>query len=166
MKNEYEADSGLPADGVEAHDSAGPGPVLDPPDGTGPDPSRDVSPVDRGVPSGDSRSLAAIAHLSSFVAFAGVPSFIGPLAVWLLQKDRDPFVAGEAREALNFNLSLLLYVAVAIVAMIFTLGLGLIIIIPVALVAAPAWLVVTALAAARAADGQPFHYPATIRMIA
>jgi uncharacterized Tic20 family protein len=116
-------------------------------------------------PSADSRSLGAIAHLSSFVAFAGVPSFIGPLVVWLLQKDRDPFVADEAREALNFNLSLLLYVAIAIVAMILTLGLGLIIIIPVALVAAPAWLVVTALAAVRAADGKSFRYPATIRMI-
>jgi hypothetical protein len=128
-----------------------------------------LDPLDEPVadgPSSESRNLAAIAHLSSFVAFAGMPSFIGPLAVWLLLKDRDEFAAGEAREALNFNLSLLLYVAIAIVAMILTLGLGLIVIVPVALIAAPAWLVVTALAAARAADGRPYRYPATIRMIA
>src|SRR5918999_784097 len=97
--------------------------------------------------SGDSRSLGAIAHLSAFIAFAGVPSFIGPLAVWLLTRDKDPFAAAEAREALNFNLSLLLYVAIAVVAVVLTLGVGLIIVLPVALVAAVAWLVVTALAA-------------------
>jgi hypothetical protein len=136
MITEYEADSSLPAD-----------------------------ELDHSGPSRDSRGLAAIAHLSSFVALTGIPSFIGPLVIWLLQKDRDRFVAGEALEALNFNLSLLLYVAAAVVATIFTLGLGLIVVIPLALVAAPAWLVVTAVAASRAAEGQPFRYPATIRMI-
>jgi hypothetical protein len=127
------------------------GPALDPPE-----PAR---------PSSDSRTVAAIGHLSAFAMFLGVPSFIGPLVVWLLSKDRDPFAAGEAREALNFNLSLLLYTVVAIIAMIATLGLGLIIIVPVALVAVPAWLVLTVLAAVRAADGQPYRYPLTIRLI-
>jgi uncharacterized protein len=116
-------------------------------------------------PSSDSRNVAAIGHLSAFAMFTGVPSFIGPLVVWLLTKDRDPFAAGEAREALNFNLSLLLYTVAAVIAMIATLGLGLIIIVPVALVAFPAWLVLTVLAAVRAADGQPYRYPLTIRLI-
>jgi uncharacterized Tic20 family protein len=129
------------------------------------DSSLSAEELDPSGPSRDSRGLAAIAHLSSFVAFTGIPSFIGPLVIWLLQKDRDRFVAGEALEALNFNLSLLLYVAAAIIATIVTFGLGLIVIIPVALVAAPAWLVITAVAASRAADGQPYRYPATIRMI-
>jgi hypothetical protein len=126
-------------------------------------PAGDLEPRDG--PDGDSRTIGAIGHLSSFIAFAGVPSFIGPLVVWLLVKDRDEFAAGEAREALNFNLSLLLYAAVAIVATVLTLGLGLLVIIPTALVAAVAWLVVTVLAAVRAGDGTPFRYPATIRLI-
>jgi uncharacterized Tic20 family protein len=124
-----------------------------------------TSPVEPEQPSSDSRNLAAIAHLSAFTAFFGIPSFIGPLVVWVLVKDRDAFVAEEAREALNFNLSVLLYVVVAIVAMIATLGLGLIVIIPAALVAAPAWLVLTVLAAVRAADGRPYRYPLTMRLV-
>ena len=61
-------------------------------------------------PSADSRNLAALTHLSALVGLAGVPSFIGPLAVWLWQRDRDPYVVEQAREALNFNLSILIYV--------------------------------------------------------
>jgi uncharacterized protein len=136
---------------------------IDSPQLSGPAPEPPYSEPDR--PSSDSRNVAAIGHLSAFAMFLGIPSFIGPLVVWLLSKDRDPFAAGEAREALNFNLSLLLYTIVAIVVMIATLGLGLIIIVPVALVAMPAWLVLTALAAVRAADGQPYRYPLTIRLI-
>lgn len=152
------------ADAIE-HGPLGPPPAAltdeppRPPHGSGP------SPETPGL-SSDSRNLAAIAHLSAFAAFAGVPSFIGPFVVWLLLKDRDPFVAGEAREALNFNLSLLIYAAAAIVVMIFTLGLGLIVIVPVALVAIPAWLVLTVLAAVSAADGRPYRYPLTLRVVA
>jgi hypothetical protein len=124
-----------------------------------------VLPPEPTGPSSDNRSLGAIAHLSAFAMFAGVPSFIGPLAIWLFLKDRDQFVATEAREALNFNLSLLIYSIVAIIAMILTLGLGLIVIIPVALVAAPAWLVLTVLAAVSAAEGKPYRYPLTLRLI-
>lgn len=120
---------------------------------------------ERTGPSSDSRNLAAIAHLSAFVTFASVPSFIGPFVVWLFTKDRDPFVAQEAREALNFNLSLLLYAVAAVVVMILTLGLGLIVLVPVAIVAVPAWLVLTVLAAISAADGRPYRYPLTLRLV-
>lgn len=137
--------------------------LYDEPGTTGPPPPASLPAGD--LPSSDSRNIAAIAHLSAFSIFAGIPSFIGPLVIWLLQRDRDTFVAEEAREALNFNLSILLYTLAAIAAMILTLGLGLIVIIPVALVAAPAWLVLTVLAAIRAADGQPYRYPLTLRLI-
>lgn len=116
-------------------------------------------------PSADSRNFGALAHLSALVGFAGVPTFLGPLAAWLLLKDRDPFAAGQAREALNFNLSLLLYAGVGIALSIITIGLGLLIVVPVAIVAALAWLVLTVLAAVRSADGQPYRYPMTLRLV-
>lgn len=116
-------------------------------------------------PSADSRNLGALAHLSAFVGFAGVPTFLGPLAAWLLLKDRDPFAAAQAREALNFNLSLLLYAGIGIALSIVTIGLGLVIVVPIAIVAALAWLVLTVLAAIRSADGQPYRYPMTLRLV-
>lgn len=113
----------------------------------------------------DSRNLGALAHLSGFVTFAGVPGFIGPLIVWLLQRDHDEFVAEQAREALNFNLSLLLYVAAGVAISILTIGLGLVLVVPAAIVGAVAWLALTVVAALRAADGRTYRYPLTLRFV-
>jgi hypothetical protein len=118
------------------------------------------------APSADSRNLGVVAHLSALIGLAGVPSFIGPLAVWLLHRDRDPWVAEQARDALNFNLSLLIYGGAALALTILTIGLGLLVVVPAAIVAAAGWLVVTVLAAIRAADGGRYRYPLTLRLIA
>lgn len=118
-----------------------------------------------GVPSTDSRNLAALTHLSALVGLTGVPSFLGPLAMWLWQRERDPFVAEQARQALNFNLSLLIYVAGGIALSIVTIGLGLLIVVPTAIVGAVAWLIVTVMAAIQAADGRPYRYPLTLQLV-
>lgn len=117
-------------------------------------------------PDGGSRNLAAVSHLSAFVLFAGIPSFIGPLAIWLLFRDRDAFVADQAREALNFNVSLLLYAAAALAMSLVTFGLALVVVVPVGVAAALVALVLPVLAAVRTADGEPYRYPLTLRLIA
>ena len=136
-----------------AGDATGAAPQLPPPTTGGP------------TPSADSRNLAVVAHLSALIGLAGVPSFIGPLVVWLLHRDRDPWVAEQAREALNFNLSLLVYAGAALALTILTVGLGLLVVVPTAIVAAAGWLVATVLAAVRAADGERYRYPLTLQLI-
>lgn len=143
---------GPTAPGAGAWPGSEPGDVWSPP---APDPT----------PSADTRNLGAVAHLSAFVGLAGVPSFIGPLVVWLLHRERDPWVAEQAREALNFNLSVLIYAGGALALTILTIGLGLLVVVPAALVAAVGWLVVTVLAAIRAADGEIYRYPLTLRLV-
>ncbi|CAN5821659.1 DUF4870 domain-containing protein [soil metagenome] len=118
------------------------------------------------APTTDSRNLGLVAHLSALVAFAGVPSFIGPLVVWLLHRDRDNFVAEHAREALNFNLSLLIYGVAGVALSVLTIGLGLVVVVPLAVVAAVAWFAFTIMAALRASQGEIYHYPLTMRLIA
>lgn len=113
----------------------------------------------------DRRDLGAIAHLSAFVAVAGVPSFVGPLVVWLVHRDRDRWVAEQARDALNFNLSLLIYAGAALLLSLVTIGLGLLVTVPAAIAAAIAWLVLTVLAALRAAEGERYRYPLTLELI-
>jgi uncharacterized protein len=119
--------------------------------------------------SSDSRNLGLLAHLSAFVTFAGVPSFVGPLVVWLWKRDQDPFVAEHAREALNFNLSVLLYAVVgAVIAVAFgflTLGLGFLLVVPVAIALAIAFLVIVVLAGLAASRGEGYRYPVTIRFV-
>jgi uncharacterized Tic20 family protein len=113
----------------------------------------------------DSRNLGVVAHLSSFVTFAGVPGFLGPLVVWLLHRERDQFVAEQARDALNFNLSLLIYAAAAVALSVVTLGLGLLLTVPAAIVGIGAWLVLSIVAAMRAAEGGRYRYPLTIELV-
>lgn len=117
----------------------------------------------------DARNLALLAHLSALVVILGLPSFVGPLVVWLWQRDKDPFVVAHAREALNFNLSVLLYAVVgglvAALLAIVTLGIGVIVIVPIAFAAAIAFVVLVVVAAVRASNGQPYRYPVTVRWI-
>lgn len=123
----------------------------------------------RGLSPSQERTWGMATHLSALVMFLGLPSLLGPLVVWLIKKDESPFVDDQGKESLNFNLSVFLYSILGGILMvvigIVTLGLGLIVLAPVALVAAIAWLVLTVVAAVRAADGQAYRYPLTIRFI-
>ena len=69
------------------------------------------------------RNTAVAAHLSTFAGLV-VPfgSVIGPLAVWLIRRDRDPFIDDAGREALNFGISIAIYGAVALVAALMLVG--------------------------------------------
>jgi len=113
------------------------------------------------------RQWAMFAHLSALLAaFLGGLTFLGPLIIYLVKKDEHPFIADQAREALNFNLSVLIYsIALGIVSFILTLiliGLLLFLLfIPLAI----AWVVLTIMAAVKANNGEAYRYPLTIRMV-
>ena len=108
--------------------------------------------------SSNSRNLATLSHLSAFITFVGIPSLVGPLVVWLLNRD-DPFVEQQAKEALNFNISFLLYGVVAAISIILLVGL---IALPVVLVT---WFVLVIVAAIKAGNGEDYQYPFTIRFV-
>src|SRR4029453_410768 len=76
------------------------------------------------------------AHLSTFAGLV-VPfgSVIGPLAVWLTRRDRDPSIDQAGREALNFGISIAIYGAVLLVAALMLVG------IPLLMVGVIAWVV-------------------------
>jgi uncharacterized protein len=107
----------------------------------------------------DERNWGAISHLSAFIQFLGIPSVVGPLIVWLMKKD-DPFVADQAKEALNFNISMTIYFIVSLVAIILLVGL---ILVPIVAIA---WFALVIVAAVRASSGDTYRYPATIRFVA
>jgi uncharacterized Tic20 family protein len=106
------------------------------------------------------RTTAVVAHLSTFAGLI-VPfgSVIGPLAVWLPRRDRDPFIDQAGREALNFGISIAIYGAVALVAALMLVG------IPLLVVGVIAWVVLATLAAVKASQGQPYRYPLTLRLV-
>lgn len=57
-------------------------------------------------PDANARNWATVCHLSAFAIFFGAPfgNILGPLIVYLIKKDEDPFIAFAGREALNFQI--------------------------------------------------------------
>ena len=106
------------------------------------------------------RTTAVAAHLSTFAGLV-VPfgSVIGPLAVWLTRRDRDPFIDQPGREALNFGISIAIYGSVLLVAALMLVG------IPLLVAGVVAWVVLASLAAAKASQGQAYRYPLTMRLV-
>ncbi|HET7399989.1 MAG TPA: DUF4870 domain-containing protein [Intrasporangium sp.] len=124
-----------------------------------PDPTRDAA---RGVAlsSDDERTWAMLAHGSALVAAivsAGWLSFVGPLLVWALYKDRSAFVRRSAAGAFNFNIVLWVLSIVGWVFFITLIG------IPIALIL---WVIVFVasilfhlVGAMRAYRGEEYRYP-------
>lgn len=106
------------------------------------------------VPS-DSKGWAAAAQLIPLIGFG----FIAPLVIWLIKKDEDPYVEYWAREALNFQLSLLIWIIIGVVTIIILVGI--VILIAVGIGA----LVLAIIAGVKAASGEYWRYPLTIRFI-
>lgn len=140
-----------------------PGGFAGPPPGwaaSGPNQAADLATVTR-----ESRYWATGAHASAFVGawLGGVPAFVGPLIVWLVRRDDDPFAAEHGRNALNFNLSIIVYVVAMVVFSIFTFGIGLLVTIPGFILLGLAWLALTLVGTIKAASSETYRYPLTIR---
>jgi uncharacterized Tic20 family protein len=140
-----------------------------PPESAVPPPSGPSTTTD--IPAQE-RTWAMMAHLSALLGAlitsshgAGLGCFIGPLIVWLIKKDSMPFVADQAKEALNFNISVAIATLALVVLSAITFGIGLIIAIPMWVVIGVGWLVLTIIAAVKANDGVRYRYPFTLRLI-
>jgi len=113
------------------------------------------------APTENERTWGMLAHLSALAGLvlplAGI--VIGPLVVWLARRDESEFVAGHAKEALNFNISVLLGALACMLLMLvfigFLLGTALFI----------AWLVMTLIAAIKASEGHIYRYPFSLRLV-
>ena len=106
------------------------------------------------VPS-DSRGWAAAAQLIPIIGFG----FIAPLVIWLIKRDEDAFVEYWAREALNFQLTLLIWIIIGIVTLIIIVGIFILIAVGIAA------LVLAIIAGVKAASGEFWRYPLTIRFV-
>lgn len=122
-------------------------------------PAPDAIALDESV-----RNWGLLAHVSGLVSSAMVGmGFVGPLIVWVLKRDDHPFVAQNAAEALNFQLSMLLYGILLVVASLPVITL--LVTLPLALVGFMLWLVLPIVAAVKASKGDPWTYPITIGFV-
>ncbi len=106
-------------------------------------------------PTGSDKIWSMLSHLS---ALLGV-GFILPLVVYLAMRKDSEYVAGNAREALNFHISILIYGLCCIPLMLIVVG------IPLAILIGLASLVFAIIAAVKASNGECYRYPLTIRLV-
>lgn len=112
----------------------------------------------------EERTWAMAAHLSGFAMyFTGVGHILGPLIVWVLKREGNPFVDDQGKEALNFNISYSLYLLIAVV-LCFTI-IGIVVAIPIFIVLPILHIIFMIIAGLKANDGVAYRYPGTIRFI-
>jgi uncharacterized Tic20 family protein len=105
------------------------------------------------------RTYAMFTHLSLLAFHVAMP-VLPALILWLIKRDRSPFVDDHGREAINFQVSLVLYYVVGL-ALMAACGLGVLVWIATYILG-----IVGMIIAARAAhNGQYYRYPATIRFL-
>jgi len=122
--------------------------------------------------SSEERNWAMAAHLCGllwlaggtgliFIPFGGLVLFtmLGPLIIWRTKGQNMPFVAEQAKEALNFQITIFLLGLVIAPLMLILIGfvflsiLGLI------------NLILVIIAAIQVSDGKPYRYPFCLRLV-
>ena len=107
----------------------------------------------------EERTWGMIAHLAPFAGgLIGLP-FVGALVVFLMYKDRSPFVRRHALESLNFQITLLIGYLISFVLMLVLVGFVLLGILAIASI------VLQIMAAVAANRGDEYRYPFTLRLI-
>jgi len=114
-----------------------------------------IPPTISPLPRGNEKIWSILSHLSSLI---GVGLLL-PLVVYLAMRGDSDYVAGNAKEALNFHLSLLIYCLCCIPLIFVVIGIPLLILIGIAS------LVLSIVAAVKASDGGGYHYPLTLRLV-
>jgi uncharacterized Tic20 family protein len=117
--------------------------------------AEDLEMVDPRDVSSDARGWSVAAHLLPLVGVY----ILGALFIWLIKRDEDSFVEFNSREALNFQLSMLIYGLVSALLVIVLIGI-------VLLLAVGIFSFVMAIVApVKAANGELYRYPLTMRMV-
>lgn len=109
-------------------------------------------------PGKDARNWAMICHLSALSGYL-IPfgNILGPLIVWVLKKDDDPFINDQGKEVLNFQLTMTMVLFFCAILIFILIGFLLIAALGIAV------LIMTVVGAINANEGRYYRYPMTIR---
>jgi len=105
-------------------------------------------------PGADVRQWAMFCHLSALLGLVlPLGHLLGPLVLWHLKREQDPFIDAQGKEALNFQISVTIAGFVCFLLMFVFIGILLFAVLMVAV------LILIILAAVKANEGQPYRYP-------
>ena len=106
------------------------------------------------VPSNDDKNIATVTHLGGTVF-----SFIPGLLVWILKKDDSTYIADQAKEALNFQISILIASFIASILIWLLVGF---VLLPIIWIANVVFCIIAAIASSK---GETYRYPLCLRLI-
>jgi hypothetical protein len=104
-------------------------------------------------PSKEDKTMAMLAHLLTILT-----GFIGPLVIWLIGKDKSPFVDDQGKESLNFQITVLIGYLIGTITFCFG---GFIIFFGVWIAA----LILAIMATVKVNEGVAYRYPFALRLI-
>ena len=111
-------------------------------------------------PSRDARKWAMFCHFSAFLGmWFPFGSLIGPLILWQMKRESDPFIDDQGKEAMNFQITVAIASAICYVLMFVLIGFALIGLLFIGAV------VLVVIAGVKANDGVTYRYPFTWRPI-
>ena len=109
----------------------------------------------------EARKWAMLCHLVALVGLLGngVGFLLGPLVVWLLKREDDPFVDEQGKEAVNFQITM--FIAALICAPFVLVLIGILFLIVIGLM----MTIFPIIGAIKANEGESYRYPLSFRFI-
>jgi uncharacterized Tic20 family protein len=113
------------------------------------------------VPDKEACQWAMFCHLASLVGYVGIPlgNLLGPLVVWLISREKHPFIDDQGKESLNFQITVTLLLLISGITV--CVGIGFVLLIVVAIYG----VIMPIIAAVKSNKGELYRYPATMRLI-
>lgn len=114
-----------------------------------------------GAISRDARQWAMACHLIALVGLLGngIGFILGPLIVWLLKREDDPFIDEQGKESLNFQITMFVALVISLILALVFIGFVLFFIVMIFMTVFPI------IGAIKANEGIHYRYPITIRFI-
>lgn len=106
------------------------------------------------TPNSDDKNIATVTHLGGTVF-----SFVPALIVWMLKKDDSAYIADQAKEALNFQITVLIALFIATVLMWVLIGF---LLYPVIWMVNIVFCIIAAISTSK---GETYRYPLCLRLI-
>ena len=104
--------------------------------------------------SSDDKNIVVLTHLGGILF-----SFLPGLIVWLLKKDDSPYIAENAREALNFQITVVIGYFICWILIFLLIGVALL---PLLWIANIIFCIMAAVATSK---GESYRYPFALRLI-
>lgn len=120
--------------------------------------SDDLEPVP--TANKEARQWGMFCHFAAFLGLVfPFGNLLGPLIVWQLKKDADPFVDDQGKEALNFQITVAVAMLISFLLVFVVVGIILVWLVGIAA------LVLTIIAGIKANEGKAYRYPFCWRLV-